>query len=325
MKICIYGAGAIGGFIAVEMALAGYDVCVIARGPHLNAIKKKGLKLRINGTEKNVRIPASDDPADFGTQDFIICTLKSHQAAAAAADFEPLLGPETAVVTAMNGIPWWYFYKAGGKFEGQILETVDPGGKQWKLISPERAIGCVVDPACELIAPGVVEHHELTRFTLGEPDGSNSERIRAISEAFIKSNLDAPIREEIRFNVWLKLWGNVCFNAIGALTYATLDRTTEDPALRSLCKSMMLECKLINEALGIDIPDKFIERRLNAANAIKGHKMSMLQDLERERSLEIDALMTVVQEMGQMTAVSTPYIDVVLALVKERGRQAGLY
>ncbi len=325
MKICVYGAGAIGGYVAVELAQSGYDVCAIARGPHLAAIKENGLKLRIEGEEKVANIPASDNPADFGPQDFVICALKAHQSAEVAEDFAPLLGPDTAVVTAMNGIPWWYFYKSAGAFEGRVLESVDPGGKQWQLIGPERAIGAVVDPACEVIEPGVIEHHELKRFTLGEPDGSDSERVHAISEAFIKSGMEAPVRDNVRFNVWLKLWGNVCFNAIGALTHATLDRTTTEPALRALCKTMMYETKSVNEALGIDIPEKFIERRLDAAAAIAGHKMSMLQDLERDRSLEIDALMTAVQELGRMTDVPTPNIDVVLALIQERGRQAELY
>ena len=325
MKICIYGAGAIGGYIAVEMALAGYDVSVIARGPHLAAIRENGLKLKIAGEEKVARLPASDDPADFGPQDFVICALKAHQAWEAAADFSPLLGPETAVVTAMNGIPWWYFYRNGGEFEGRTLDSVDPDGRQWNLIGPERAIGSVVDPACEVVEPGVIVHHELNRFALGEPDGRRSTRVKAISEALVNSGFEAPVRNSIRFNVWLKLWGNVCFNAIGALTRAPLDRTATEPGLRELCRSMMFEAKAVNEALGVEIPERFIERRLDAAAGIPGHKMSMLQDLERGRSLEIDALMTAVQELARLTRVETPNIDVVLALVQERGRQAGLY
>lgn len=325
MKVCIFGAGAIGGYVAVEMALAGFDVCAVARGPHLEAIQKNGLKLIIEGEEKVAHIPASDNPADFGHQDFIICALKAHQAAESAEAFKPLLGPDTAVVTAMNGIPWWYFYKNGGDFEGRTLESVDPGGKQWNLIGPERAIGAVVDPACEVVEPGVIEHHELKRFTLGEPDGSQSDRVTAISDALERSGFDAPVRDNIRFNVWLKLWGNVCFNPVSTLTHATLDRMTSEPALRALCTTMMYEAKAVNEALGLDIPEEFIERRLKAAGAIKGHKMSMLQDLERGRSLEIDALVTAVQELGRLTGVATPTIDTVLALVQERGRAAGLY
>ncbi len=325
MKICIFGAGAIGGYLAVELALAGHEVSVVARGAHLEAIRRNGLKLLIGGREKVARPAASDDPADFGHQEFVICALKAHQSHESAAQFKPLLGPDTAMVTAMNGIPWWYFYKTGGSFDGRHLESVDPGGRQWKLIGPERAIGCVVDPACEVIAPGVIEHHEFNRFIIGEPDGSHSQRVVALNQALTAANFDAPIRNAIRWNVWLKLWGNVCFNPISALTHASLDRITAEPRLRALCKSMMHEARAVTGALGIDIPEEMIERRLAAAGSVVGHKMSMLQDLERGRSMEIDALVTAVQELGRMTDVPTATIDVVLALVQECGRQAGLY
>ncbi len=325
MKICIFGAGAIGGYLAVELALAGNEVSVVARGAQLDAIRKNGLKLLIEGQEKVARLAASDDPSILGQQDFVICALKSHQSHENAALFAPLLGPATAMVTAMNGIPWWYFYKEGGSFDGHHLESVDPDARQWNLIGPERAIGCVVDPACEVIAPGVIEHHEFNRFTIGEPDGSCSPRVVALSQALTAANFDAPIRNAIRWNVWLKLWGNVCFNPISALTHATLDRITSEPRLRELCKAMMHETKAITEALGVTIPEEMIDRRLAAAGSVVGHKMSMLQDLERGRSMEIDALVTVVQELGRMTEVPTPTIDVVLALVQECGRQASLY
>ena len=325
LKICVFGAGAIGGYLAVELALAGHEVSVVARGAQLEAIRKNGLRLRIAGQEKVACLAASDDPATLGPQDFVICALKSHQSYDSAAQFAPLLGPDTAVVTAMNGIPWWYFYQQGGPFEGQHLQSVDPGGRQWQLIGPERAIGCVVDPACEVIAPGVIEHHEFNRFTLGEPDGRRSPRVVALSDALTAANFDAPIREAIRWNVWLKLWGNVCFNPIAALTHATLDRIVAEPRLNELCKTMMHEAKAVSEALGVAIPEAMIARRLAAAGSVIGHKMSMLQDLERGRSMEIDALVSAVQELGRMTAVATPNIDIVLALVQECGRQAGLY
>ncbi len=325
MKICIFGAGAIGGYLAVELALAGHEVSAIARGAHLDAIRKNGLKLLIEGDEKLARINASDDPAAFGHQDFVICALKAHQSHACADMFAPLLGPSTAVVTAMNGVPWWYFYKEGGQFEGRHLDSVDAGARQWKSIGPERAIGCVVDPACEVVAPGVIEHHEFKRFTIGEPNGCRSDRVVTLSKVLTAAGLEAPIRDQIRWNVWLKLWGNVCFNPISALTHATLDRITSGPRLRELCKAMMHETKAVNEALGVNIPENMIDRRLAAAGSVTGHKMSMLQDLERHRSMEIDALVTAVQELGRMTGISTPTIDVVLALVQERGIQAGLY
>lgn len=325
MKICVFGAGAIGGYLAVQLATAGHDVCVVARGPHLRAIQKQGLKLVLHGQEKIARLAAYDDPSAFGVQDVVICALKSHQAYEAAPLFAPLLGDSTTVVTAMNGIPWWYFHKSGGPFEGRNLESVDVGGRQWNAIGPERAIGCVVDPACEVVEPGVVVHEEFNRFTLGEPDGSRSSRVVELSEALIGAGFDAPIRDNIRWNIWLKLWGNVCFNPISALTGATLDRITGEPALRSLCKTMMLETQAVNESLGVQIPTNMMDRRLAAAGAVVGHKMSMLQDLERGRSMEIDALVTVVQELGRLTGVATPVIDAVLALVQERGRALGLY
>jgi 2-dehydropantoate 2-reductase len=325
MKICIFGAGAIGGYLAVELSLAGHDVCAVARGEHLKAIQKNGLKLIIGGKEKVAKLPASDNPADFGRQDYVICALKAHQSHESATQFAPLLGPDTAMVTAMNGIPWWYFYKEGGKFDGRHLESVDPGALQWKHIGPERAIGCVVDPACEVVAPGVIEHHEFNRFIIGEPDGSRSERVVKLAEALTAANFDAPIRDAIRWNVWLKLWGNVCFNPISALTHATLDRITTEPGLRSVCKNAMLETKAVTEALNVSIPEEMLERRLDVASKVVGHKMSMLQDLERHRSMEIDALVTAVQELGRLTGVPTPTVDVLLALVQERGREAGLY
>lgn len=325
MKICVFGAGAIGGYLAVELALAGHQVCVVARGEHLAAIRARGLTLRIGGREKIARVEASDDPAAFGQQDYVLCALKAHQAYESADRFAPLLGPETAVVTAMNGIPWWYFFREGSSLEGRNLQSVDPGGRQWKLIGPERAIGCVVDPACEVIAPGVIEHHEFNRFTLGEPDGTSSPRVAKLSQALTEAGFDAPVRDKIRWNVWLKLWGNVCFNPISALTHAPLDRITSQPELRGLCIAAMREAKAVSDSLGVVIDDRLIERRLNAAGKATGHKMSMLQDLERGRSMEIDALVTAVQELGRLTGVATPTIDLLLALIQERAEQAGLY
>jgi len=325
MKFCIYGAGAIGGYLAVELALSGQQVCVVARGAHLKAIQENGLKLVIGGREKLARIAASEDPGDFGEQDVVICALKAHQAYDSAAAFAPLLGPETSVLTAMNGIPWWYFYGVGGRFEGHHLKSVDPHGRQWNAIGPRRAIGCVVEPACEVTAPGVVVHHDLNRFIIGEPAGGLSSRVLDLAKALIGAGFDAPVRENIRYNIWLKLWGNVCFNPISVLTGATLDRMIGEPNLLALCKSMMLEAKAVNEALGVQIPADMMERRLAVAGSLVGHKMSMLQDLERGRRLEIDALVAAVQELGRLTGVPTPMVDAVLALVQERGRAAGLY
>src|ERR1700730_12482167 len=300
MRICIFGAGAIAGCRAGDLALAGHEVCAIARGAHLAAIQSHGLKLIVDGQTRTVDLPASDDPTAFGPQDVVICALKAQQAHASAGAFAPLLGRKTAVLTAMNGIPWWYFYKESGPLDGRHVESVDPGAAQWTAIGRERAIGCVVDPACEVVAPGVIEHRLYKRFTIGEPDGSTSDRIVALRDALVSAGFDAPIRDTIRWNIWLKLWGNVCFNPISVLTLATLDRITAEPGLRALCKSMMAEAQAVANALGVAIPEQMMDRRLVAAGSVAGHKMSMLQDLERGRSLEIDALVTAVQELGRL-------------------------
>ena len=325
MKFCIYGAGAIGGYLAVELALSGQEVCVVARGAHLDAIRERGLTLHIHGTQKIAKVAADSDPGAFGRQDVVICALKAHQAFESAPAFAPLLGSDTCVVTAMNGIPWWYFYKTGGRFEGRHLKSVDPGGRQWNSIGPQRAIGCVVEPACEVIAPGVIAHHQFNRFIIGEPDGSRSARVQELSKALTAATFDAPVRDNIRWNIWLKLWGNVCFNPVSALTGATLGTMIGDPELRALCKTMMQETQAVNEALDVHIPADMMDRRLAGAASANDHKMSMLQDLERGRSLEIDALVGVVQELGRLTSVRTPVVDAVLALIKERARAAGLY
>jgi 2-dehydropantoate 2-reductase len=325
MKFCIYGAGAIGGYLAVELALSGQEVCVVARGAHLHAIRERGLRLQIHGTEKVAKVAADSDPGAFGRQDVVICALKAHQAFESAPAFAPLLGSDTCVVTAMNGIPWWYFYKTGGRFEGRHLKSVDPGGRQWNSIGPQRAIGCVVEPACEVIAPGIIAHHQFNRFIIGEPDGSRSTRVQELSKVLTAATFDAPVRDNIRWNIWLKLWGNVCFNPVSALTGATLGTMTGDPELRALCKTMMQETQAVNEALDVHIPAEMMDRRLAGAASASDHKMSMLQDLERGRSLEIDALVGVVQELGRLTSVRTPVVDAVLALIRERARASGLY
>jgi len=325
MKFCVYGAGAIGGYLAVQLALSGQEVCVVARGAHLDAIRERGLTLQIHGAERVAKVAADSDPAAFGPQDVVICTLKAHQAFESAPDFAPLLGPDTSVLTAMNGIPWWYFYKTGGRFEGRHLNSVDPDGRQWNSIGPQRAIGCVVEPACEVIAPGVIAHRQFNRFIIGEPDGSHSARVQELSRVLTAASFDAPVRDNIRWNIWLKLWGNVCFNPVSALTGATLGAMIGDPELKALCKTMMQETQAVNEALDVHIPTEMMDRRLAGAAEATDHKMSMLQDLERGRSLEIDALVGVVQELGRLTAVRTPMVDAVLALIKARARGAGLY
>ena len=324
MKFCIFGAGAIGGYLGAELALAGKDVTLIARGPHLAAMQKNGLKLRIAGEERIAHPACVADAKDAGPQDYVFITLKAHSVPAALPALQPLLGPNTAVVWAVNGVPWWYFYKLPGAFADRRLDSLDPGGAQWSAIGPQRIIGCVVYPACEVIEPGVIRHVEGDRFTLGEPDGIRSERVAALSQALIDARFKAPIRPRIRDELWVKLWGNVSFNPVSALTRATLVKIARDPGTRALCRDIMVEAQAIGEKLGV----KFgiaLDKRIQGAEDVGEHKTSMLQDLERGRPMEIDALVTAVQEMGRMVAVPTPSIDAVLALVQQLGRQAGCY
>ncbi len=323
MKICIYGAGAIGGYLGVQLALAGEDVTLIARGPHLEAMRAKGLKLLIDGGERIAHPFCTADPSEAGPQDYVIVTLKAHSAPAVVQPMQPLLGPETAVVTAVNGVPWWYFYGLEGPWRDHRLETVDPGGAQWSGIGPERAIGCVVYPATEVVEPGVIQHLDGNRFTLGEPSGEKTDRVKALASAFISAGLRAPVRR-IRDEIWVKLWGNLSFNPISALTLETLDTVATDVGTRAVAKAMMLEAKAIGDELGVRFPVD-VERRIDGAAAVGAHRTSMLQDLERGRPMEIDALVSSVQEMGRLVGVPTPTIDVVLALVQQRARVAGAY
>lgn len=328
MKICIYGAGAIGGYLAVALADGGAEVSLVARGPHLAAIRDKGLTLKIGGETKTVQLAASEDPADLGPQDYVIVALKAHSVPAMAERMTALFHDQTAVVTAVNGVPWWYFYGLDGGLEGSLagarLNSVDPGGAQWTAIGPERAIGCVVYPACEVIEPGVVQHIEGDRFTLGEPNGEKTERVAALAAAMRAGGLKAPVKPRIRDEIWIKLWGNLSFNPISALTGATLEEICANPETRATAKAMMLEAQAIGEKLGVRFAID-VEKRIDGAAAVGAHKTSMLQDLERGRAMEIDALVTAAQELGQLTDTPTPTLDTVLSLVQLKGRTAGCY
>ncbi|MDH4030286.1 MAG: 2-dehydropantoate 2-reductase [Chromatiales bacterium] len=323
MRICIYGAGAIGGYLGAQLSLAGEDVTLIARGPHLEAMQTNGLRLRIDGEEHVAHPRCTSDPAEAGQQDYVIVTLKAHSVPAIVDAMQPLLGPDTAVVSAVNGVPWWYFYGLEGPWEDRRIESVDPGGKQWDRIGPERAIGCVVYPACDVPEPGVIQHISGNRFTLGEPSGEKTERVTRISKALIEAGFKAPVRR-IRDEIWVKLWGNLCFNPISALTQATLDVVATEEGTRAVARSMMIEAQAIGEKLGVRFGVD-VEKRIDGAAAVGAHRTSMLQDLEKGRPMEIDALLTAVQEMGQMVGQPTPTIDVVLALVQQRARVAGCY
>ena len=324
MKVAIYGAGAIGGHIGALLARSGVDVTLIARGPHLAAIKADGLRL-LSGDEEIVVHPAcTDDPAEAGPQDYVIVTLKAHSVPAVAERMKPLLGPDTAVVPAVNGVPWWYFHKLEGPWEGTRVETVDPGGAQWTHIGPERVIGCVVYPAAEVIEPGVVRHIALDRVPLGELDGTRSERAQALSKALIEAGVKAPVRPRIRDDVWIKLWGNCAFNPVSVLTGGTLGEIAHDPATRAVVRAMMVEAQAIGEKLGARFPID-VERRIEGAAEVGDHKSSTLQDFERGRPMEIDALVAAVAELGRLVDIPTPTIDMIYALVRQRARTAGCY
>ncbi|MEP3112628.1 2-dehydropantoate 2-reductase [Nisaea sp.] len=325
MRVCIYGAGAIGGYLGAELAqVDGVEVSLIARGAHLAAIKENGLKLLIGEEERVAKVTATDNPAELGPQDYVIVALKTHQAWDVADQMVPLLGPDTAVVTCQNGVPWWYFFGVNSAYQNLRLNSVDPDDRQWDLIGPQRAIGCVVYPATEIAAPGIVKHTYGNKFALGEPDGSMSERSTRLSQALQEAGFKAPVLPNIRDEIWLKLWGNLCFNPISALTRATLDVVATDPGTRALSRAMMEEAQRIGARLGVHFRVD-VERRINGAAKVGAHRTSMLQDLEKGRQLEVDALLTAVQEMGRLVDLQTPHIDSVLALIQQLGRTQGLY
>ena len=325
MKICIFGAGAIGGYLGVKLAQAGIDVSLVARGPHLEAMQSNGLTLIEDGQERStVSVNASDNAGDLGTQDYVIVTLKAHSVPAVVDRMQPLIGENTTLVSGVNGVPWWYFHKLGGRYEGTRLSSVDPDNAQWNGFGPDRVIGCVVYPAAEVVEPGVVKHIEGNRFSLGEPDGSKSERAQSLSQALTSAGLKAPVRPRIRDEIWLKLWGNLSFNPISALTHATLDVLCTDPGTRAVARGMMVEAQEIAEKLGAKFPID-VDRRIEGGAAVGAHRTSMWQDLELGRPMEIDALVSSVQELGRLTNTPTPTIDTVLALVQLRARTAGLY
>jgi len=324
MKIAIFGAGAIGGYLAVKLHQAGAEVTVIARGPHLAAMREKGLTLNSEGQTITVQVPCTDNAEEAGPQDYVIATLKATGLAPAAPAIARLMGPETAVVTGINGVPYWYFYGLDSPWRDRTVESVDPGGDIWRILPPRQAIGCIVYPAAEVIEPGVIEHTYGNRFTLGEPDGSKSTRTEALSQMLVKAGLKAPVRSNIRDEIWVKLWGNLAFNPLSALTASTLDRLAFQSDLRSVARAMMEEAQAVGEALGIRFAVS-IDKRIDGAGEVGAHKTSMLQDLERGRPMEIDALLGSVVEFAELTGKPAPLCQSVLALVRERARQAGCY
>lgn len=324
MKICIFGAGAIGGYMGAKLAMSGADVSLVARGPHLTAMRANGLSIIEEDAHQTVEVTASENASDLGVQDYVIVTLKAHSVPAVVPKMAPLIGPETVIVSGVNGVPWWYFHKLGGLHDGTRLQSVDPGNVQWDGFGPDRVLGCVVYPAAEVIEPGVIKHIEGNRFSLGEPDGTKSDRAMRLSKKLAEAGLKAPVRPKIRDEIWVKLWGNLSFNPISALTHATLDVLCTDEDTRVVARNMMLEAQEIAERLGVRFPID-VDRRIAGGAAVGAHRTSMLQDLDQGRPMEIDALVTSVQELGRITDVATPVIDTVLGLIRLRARVGGLY
>ena len=324
MKVCVVGAGAIGGLLAVKLAFAGNVVSVIDRGPHLAEIKSKGLRLRCqDGTIWKASAKGFEKAADAGEQDLVVLAVKAYDLEQVAEDLKELLGAETMVVTVQNGIPWWYFQKEGGRFNGKRLETLDPHGILSERIDADRIIGCVPYPAAALAAPGVVEHVEGDRFPVGELHGRETERAKMLSDAMIKAGFKSRVITDIRAEIWLKACGSLSFNPISALSHATMAGICRFPETRRLAVAMMTEAQSIASKLGIIFRHP-IDRRVEAAEKVGEHKTSMLQDLEAGKPLEIEALIGAILEMGRLTDTQTPVIESVYALVKllDKGRQA---
>ena len=317
MKIAVIGAGGIGGLVGARLALAGEDVTFIVRGANLDAIRKDGIKLITTDGEQHVarNVNATDDYDRAGPQDIVILAMKAHQVEAVANDVPKLFGPDTVVVTMQNGIPYWYFHKHGGNLEGSRVRSVDPSGLVSDRIPANRVIGCVVYPASELVAPGVVKHIEGDRFPVGELDGSSSGRVNRVSACLTNAGFKAPVLDNIRAEIWLKLWGNLTFNPISSLSHSTLVDICQYPPSRDLAAAMMREAQAVAHKLGIEFRVS-LEKRIAGAEKVGKHKTSMLQDVEAGRAPEIDALVGAVVELARLTDTPTPHIDTVYSLVK---------
>ena len=315
MKVCVVGAGAIGGYMAVRLAHAGHTVSAIARGPHLAAIRANGLKL-IEGDQELVAsdLTATDRVGEPGPQDVVLLALKAHQIVPVVDDLPALFGPDTVVVTLQNGIPWWYFQQVDGEYAGRVVETVDPGGVLFRAIDPGRVIGCIAYPAAEIAEPGVIRHIEGNRFPVGELDGRDSDRVRMVSGLFEEAGFKSRVLDDIRSEIWLKLWGNLTFNPISALTHSTLVDICQFPLTRGLAAAMMTEAQQVAERLGAHFRVG-MERRIAGAESVGKHKTSMLQDVEAGKPLEVDGMLGVVVELAEMTGVEVPTLRALHACV----------
>ena len=324
MKICIYGAGAIGGWIGARLAALGEPVSVVARGATLAALHTHGLRLQQTEGLLQVPVQAADNAAALGVQDLVVVAVKAPALAEVARGIAPLLGPHTMVLTAMNGVPWWFFQGFGGAYAGTSLKAVDASGAIAAAIPARHVVGCVVHASCALQAPGVVQHHFGNKLILGEPSGQQTERAKALAALLERAGFEAPLSEQIQRDTWYKLWGNMTVNPVSALTGATTDLILDDPLVRDFISQVMREAKEIGARIGIPI-DQQPEDRHAVTRKLGAFKTSMLQDVEAGKPVELDALVTVVQELGVLTAVPTPFTDALLGLARLQARVKGLY
>ncbi|MFT7571047.1 MAG: 2-dehydropantoate 2-reductase [Paracoccaceae bacterium] len=324
MKFCVFGAGAVGGFVGGMVARTDTEVSLVARGEHLAALQENGLRVITPDAEFTVTPPATDTPTDLGVQDVVFLSAKAHALTAAAEAMRPLIGPDTVIVSAQNGIPFWYFHAHGGPLDGSTLQTVDPGGRIADSIGCARVIGCVITSSNTVEAPGVVRNIGNRVFAIGEPDGNLSPRLSDIAAILTDAGLEAPMTEAIRSEVWVKMWGNVSFSPMAALTMSKLGPLVERDDLLQLGVSVMKEVQAVGEALGVTFHQKITDR-VAGTRKVSGHKTSILQDLEAGRPMEVDGITGAVVELGRLTGVETPMIDLVYALLRQRGREAGLY
>jgi 2-dehydropantoate 2-reductase len=323
-KVCIYGAGAIGGWLGVKLARAGCDVSVVARGDTLKAIRGQGLRLQEGDAVESAAVRASDSPADLGVQDLVVVAVKAPSMAQVAQGIGPLLGPGTLVLTAMNGVPWWFFDGFGGRFAGTRLKAVDPDGSIAAAIPARHIVGCVVHASCSVAAPGVVKHHMGNKLIVGEPSGEATGRVRELAALLQRAGFETELAKQIQRDAWYKLWGNMTVNPISAMTGATTDLLLDDDLVRGFISSVMLEAREIGARIGIPIEQQ-PEDRHQVTRKLGSFKPSMLQDAEAGKPVELDALVTVVKELGTLTGVPTPYTDVLLGLARLHARVHGLY
>ena len=323
-KACIYGAGAIGGWMGVRLARAGCDVSVVARGATLDALQRHGLQLRSGGEQLSADVKASAVPADLGVQDLVVIAVKSQAMADVAMCIAPLLGPRTIVLSAMNGVPWWFFDGFGGAYAGTRLKSIDPDGRIARAIPAAHIVGCVVHASCALAAPGVVQHHFGNRLIVGEPSGEKTPRVKALAELLTRAGFETELAQQIQKDAWYKLWGNMTVNPISAMTGATTDKLLDDELVRGFISKIMLEAREIGARIGIPIAQT-PEDRHQVTRRLGAFKPSMLQDVEANKGVELDALVTAVRELGELTQVPTPYTDALLGLARLHARTRGLY